>query len=204
MGIRHSLVQCRFSDVDFDRLVDFWNDHFSTCGGVEEALHASSQALQLPSTDDMAKLERFKAPPAPKSVKSNFVRLLGANRDYLAGKVFMRVVAGQELGHDMLYCTQNPLRAYFLPVFVRDCEFPVLPEGMSVLQRQHDLRNISLYEFDWVMGCYTTDRALGDMDNFGNVWVFEDVAFKGERRLGGSVLPSPLTMYAARHAQRCV
>ena len=157
------------------------------------------EALPLPSADLIARIENARGPKPRREVKGDFVKLLAAHRSRFAGKVFLKEEAGQELAHKLLFATQNPLRAFFLPLVFTDREFPVLPADMGVVERQGHLRHIDLYEFKWIPGTYITDKGLGAMDDFDKVWVFEDVVFKGEQGLGGSCFSATLQAWAERH-----
>ena len=167
--------------------------------GVGQQVRKMCAALALPSDSEMTRVNNAMEPKPPLSAKSNFVRLLATHRHFFAGMVFIKGVADQDVGFRLLFATQSPLRAFFLPVFPVDCEFPLLPHGMHLLERQRRMAHISLFEFEWIPSTYITDKGIGEMDDFGKVWVFEDMHFKKEKQLGGSVLPSLLEVFAERH-----
>ena len=60
---------------------------------------------------------------------------------------------------------------------------------MPLLQRQRRLAHISLFELEWIPATYITDKGIGQMDDFGRVWVFEDVYFQGREAGRRQCLP---------------
>ena len=199
-GIKHRLSEVRFNDADWDRLVEIWNGEVAhVLDAILSHMAGLCTALQLPSGAEIERVNKAKPKKPPAEDKSDFVRLMATHRSFFAGKVIMTEEVGDAVGFKLIFAIQNPLRAFFLHVFPVDREYPFIEPGLNAAQLQQRLRHISHYEFEWLPATFITDRGIGDIGNFNNLWVFEDVVFKGATRLGGSVLPKPLDFYAARH-----
>ena len=168
-GIQHRLSQLRFQDADWARLVQIWNEEMRMAQGYQQQIVKSCAALELPTYSEVANVNNAKERKPPTEDISNFVRLLASHRHFFAGMVFVKEDADQYIGFRLLFATQNPLRAFFLPVFPVDCEFPLLPHGMPLLERQRYLAHISLFEFEWNPSTYITDKGIGEMDELGKV-----------------------------------
>ena len=77
---------------------------------------------------------------------------------------------GDAVGFKLIFATQNPLRAFFLPVFTVDREYPFIEPGLNAAQLQQRLRHISHYEFEWLPATFITDRGIGGIGNVNNLF----------------------------------
>ena len=196
-GLQHRLSDFRFSEDDWTALVELWNTEVQFLVNPKQVARKLFEALPEPVGERRRQLRVAKPKKPALEEKSALLRLLAENRFFFQGMVMMVEEAGQTIGFRLLFAFKNPLRAFFLPLWIVQSELPLLPADMDLMARAAALRAMSRFEFEWVQGTYITDKGWA-ADNFKKVWVFQDVQWKGQRACGTNLMPTPLSEFADR------
>ena len=196
-GLMHRLSEFRYVDDDLSRMVELWNE-LPVEANVEQMIFQSYKSLPAPVGESKRQLKAAKPPAAATEAKSDFVRLIAGHRQFFDGMAFMVEEKEQCCCFRLLFATQSPLRAFFIILFTKSIEHPLLPTDMGLLDRVHALRDMDNFEFEWVPGTYITEKGW-NVHDMNKIWVFQDLVWKGERGCSTNLKPIPLSVLANRH-----
>ena len=196
-GLQHRLSQFRFTDDDWVSMAEIWNSQVASLRNPNPMVNELYKSEPEPVGERLRQLRAAKPRKLKQEKKSDFVRLIAGSRFFFQGMVFMVEEPDQTVAFRLLFAFQKPLRAYFLPLFTAQSELPFLPADMDLMARAKALRNIFRFEFQWLPCTYITDKGWS-VDNFKNIWVFQDLQWQGQRRCGTSLMPMPLSEFADR------
>ena len=180
-------------------MADYWN--VALQGQSQNEVNRESQrdamAAEKPTSHEIAALEKAKSPKPPLGPNTDFTRLLAKHRDMFQGMIFMDETPNADKGWMMLYATQQPLRILFVAVTPAAPHLPDPPRGIPLHRVADHAKFVGRFEWTWRPGAFFSDEMFAG-DDLNNIWVFQDIMFKGADRVLTHMAPVPLQDFSTR------